>query len=144
MRIRTATRSDRYTICRLEMRCFHWSRAIAGLWQRVGNASTSAWIATDNDQPVAYLIAYPNKLDGESLPYIGGVGTLLEFRGKGIGRTLCEAMLEQHGAAWLHVRASNTPAIKMYESLGFDTLRTQTKFYGNGEDALIMIRRAKT
>lgn len=38
----------------------------------------------------------------------------------------------------LEVRASNEGAIKLYKHLGYDTIYTRSKYYKDGEDALIM------
>ncbi len=55
---------------------------------------------------------------------IANVAVAPEFRGRGIGRALVSACLEYaraHGAQWaaLQVRADNTPALRLYRSLGF-------------------------
>ncbi|WP_322797851.1 GNAT family N-acetyltransferase [Thermoflexus sp.] len=55
---------------------------------------------------------------------IANVAVAPGFRGRGIGRALVSACLEYaraHGARWaaLQVRADNTPALRLYRSLGF-------------------------
>ncbi len=52
-----------------------------------------------------------------------------DFRGKGIGRAICETLLEasrQRGAAfaYLQVVQGNRPAKKLYEALGFEDFYT--------------------
>lgn len=69
------------------------------------------------------------------------------YRGQGIGRALMEYMLKEapsHGIGdcTLEVRVSNTPAIKLYESLGFKGEGVRPHFYEKPvEDALIMWKR---
>lgn len=65
------------------------------------------------------------------------------FRGKGIGKALVERVLmdcRERGAAFvsLEVRASNTPAIHLYQQLGFKETGRRKRYYENGEDALLM------
>ena len=65
-------------------------------------------------------------------------------RRQGIARALIEELLERAGrdsAYTLEVRTSNTPAIALYESLGFRPAGTRPRYYADtGEDALIMWR----
>ncbi len=62
-----------------------------------------------------------------------------ECRGQGIGRRLVSFVQENASAAFLEVRAGNLAAIALYKSRGFETAGIRKKYYGDGEDALIMI-----
>ena len=70
-----------------------------------------------------------------------------KFRRRGIGRALMEYMLKEAEllgmeSATLEVRISNTPAIRLYESLGFQGEGVRPNFYEKPkEDALIMWKR---
>jgi len=72
------------------------------------------------------------------------------YRGRGIGRKmLTELMrmgLERGAFAYtLEVRVSNVPAIRLYESLGFESVGIRKNFYEKPvEDAMIMWRRWTT
>ncbi|VYU42455.1 ribosomal protein S18-alanine N-acetyltransferase [Metakosakonia massiliensis] len=65
---------------------------------------------------------------------------------QGLGRQLLEHLiqaLEERGVAtlWLEVRASNTAAIALYESLGFNEATIRRNYYPTAqgrEDAIIM------
>jgi [ribosomal protein S18]-alanine N-acetyltransferase len=61
---------------------------------------------------------------------------------RGIGRLLMDAIIEVAGEGanfTLEVRVSNTPAIALYESYGFESVGTRPRYYvDNGEDAMIM------
>lgn len=66
-----------------------------------------------------------------------------EYRRLGLARGLLTAMLEcGRGAGveavFLEVRASNQPALNLYESLGFEAASRRPDYYGDGEDALLM------
>jgi ribosomal protein S18 acetylase RimI-like enzyme len=56
--------------------------------------------------------------------YLAILATLPQVRGRGLGKALVREFMEkarQSGASYLHLYAveSNTPAMKLYESLGF-------------------------
>ena len=69
------------------------------------------------------------------------------FRRKGTGRRLMEYLLKKApscgiGDCTLEVRSGNSPAISLYESLGFRTEGIRQGFYAKPrEDALIMWKR---
>ena len=68
-----------------------------------------------------------------------------DFRKIGLGEMLmrdCLNFSTEHGLklAILEVRVSNTSAIKLYEKIGFKTLRIRKKYYSDtGEDAYVMM-----
>lgn len=69
-----------------------------------------------------------------------------DFQRRGIGRELLTfliAQLEEHGiqTLWLEVRASNRPAIALYEQLDFNEVSVRRNYYPTAdgkEDAIIM------
>lgn len=105
----------------------------------------------DHDQGV-FLVAL---VDGKVVGY-GGIWLLIDeahvttvalaesMRRLGIGRRLVIELLKvssERGmlCATLEVRASNAPAIALYESLGFKVTARRKKYYpDNKEDALVM------
>ena len=74
--------------------------------------------------------------------HIMNVATDPDVRRQGVARALIEGLLNQAGhdcAYTLEVRASNLPAIALYESFGFRSAGLRPRYYAdNGEDALIM------
>ncbi|MCL4505281.1 MAG: GNAT family N-acetyltransferase [Chloroflexi bacterium] len=122
----------------MESTCFGWMRNVFGLWARVGQSNTFTWVAGMNEVPVGYLIAYHHELDGRSVMYVGGVGTLPQYRKRGVGTHLMHAVFAEYPQVWLHVRAGNANAIALYQNLGMQQLRRLTNFYSNGDDAIIM------
>ncbi len=68
------------------------------------------------------------------------------FRGLGLSRKLLQRFLaraEKRGINlfYLEVRARNRVAQNLYFSLGFAPLKKKKKYYPDGEDALILVRR---
>ena len=95
-------------------------------------------------------------MEGEALAgYVGSQSVLGEsdmmnvavdpaFRRRGIARALVTSLVEELAKAGNHsltleVRASNTPAIGLYEKLGFRQIGRRKNYYRNPrEDALIL------
>ena len=75
--------------------------------------------------------------------HITNIAVKNEFRKQGLGTELVKALIEDaknNGitAMTLEVRASNEPAIKLYEKMGFASAGVRPKYYPDGEDAVIM------
>ena len=74
---------------------------------------------------------------------IGNIVTRKEYRGKGIASELFEALLTELKAQgikklFLEVEHDNTPAIGLYEKLGFSNYGYRRDYYGQGKDAVLM------
>mgnify|MGYP003421676732 CR=1 FL=1 len=74
--------------------------------------------------------------------YVTNVAVLPEYRRQGIAKMLIEKQLQNDMSfITLEVRESNLPAIKLYESCGFENVGIRPKFYTNPtENAIIMTR----
>jgi ribosomal-protein-alanine N-acetyltransferase len=76
--------------------------------------------------------------------HINNLAVLPEWRGRGYGRALLAAAVEdarRHGAvrALLEVRRSNVVAQRLYEQAGFDVVRVRHEYYTQPvEDALVL------
>jgi ribosomal protein S18 acetylase RimI-like enzyme len=61
------------------------------------------------------------------------------FRGKGVGRSYLHALMFSN-PSWremcLEVSVNNTPAIRLYKSLGFQEQKRLNEFYSDGSDAI--------
>lgn len=73
---------------------------------------------------------------------ITNVAVLPEYRRRGIARTLLTLLLDtcrSRGCerAFLEVAVTNTAALQLYRGMGFETVGTRKRFYGN-TDASIM------
>ncbi len=66
----------------------------------------------------------------------------VNYQGKGIGKKLIQYVLDNCNSdkLMLEVKANNTSAIKLYESMGFKQIHIRPNYYDNNIDALIMER----
>ncbi|KAF4588511.1 N-terminal acetyltransferase A complex catalytic subunit ard1 [Pleurotus pulmonarius] len=97
---------------------------------------------------VGYVLA---KIDDESVDkgevhgHVNSISVLRSYRRLGLAKKLMllsqEAMADVYkaSAVSLHVRKSNKAAIGLYrDTLGFEVVSVEQKYYGDGEDALNM------
>ena len=76
--------------------------------------------------------------------HINNLAVLKEFQGQGLGTALLQYVIDagaSRGAAraTLEVRRSNTPALRLYQRLGFEVAATRPNYYVSPpEDALIL------
>lgn len=136
--VRVAGLRDMRTLCRLEAHCFGVSRLFAGQWQRAGRPESKAWMAQVDDAAAGFLIAYPHRFNDVERSYIAALGVVKVHRRHGVGRALLSHAMAAFGAVWLHVRASNAPAIALYEAMGFTVVQHVGAYYRDGEGAYVM------
>jgi [ribosomal protein S18]-alanine N-acetyltransferase len=75
--------------------------------------------------------------------HISTIASHPDWRGCGLGQWLMVALMQaafERGAvrSTLEVRVSNTPAMKLYEKLGYEVTGQRRRYYRDGEDGLIM------
>ena len=127
-------------IAQLEKRCFsdHWSeKSIASELEN----PLSVWlVAVDGGQLIGYVGSQTVLGETDMM----NLAVAPEARRQGTGRALVLALVDaltEKGShsLMLEVRVSNTPAQKLYESLGFSQVGRRPKYYVNPrEDALIL------
>lgn len=74
---------------------------------------------------------------------IQNVATATAFRRQGVAARLLEQLFRQcreqgFESAWLEVRVGNQPAIALYQRFGFTVVGRRPRYYGDGEDAVVM------
>ncbi|MBD2260763.1 ribosomal protein S18-alanine N-acetyltransferase [Pseudanabaena sp. FACHB-2040] len=132
-------------------------RCLGGLWSENG-------YRREMDSPNSLFRVLstvdPAPSPGPSTPSIIGIGCLWAildeahitilgidplYQGQGLGQWLLLHLLQaahhqqlQH--ATLEVRASNTPAQKLYQKFGFQQVGCRRRYYSDGEDALLLWR----
>ena len=127
-------------IAQLEKRCFSdpWSeKSIASELEN----PLSVWlVAVDGGQIIGYVGSQTVLGETDMM----NLAVAPEARRQGTGRALVLALVDaltEKGShsLMLEVRVSNTPAQKLYESLGFSQVGRRPKYYVNPrEDALIL------
>ena len=94
--------------------------------------------ATRGGSPVGFVAG--DQPWGEQAAWIITLGVEPSHQRSGIGARLlaeCESRLDRP-VLRLMVRASNAPAIKLYEKLGYARVRREAGYYNDGEAGLLM------
>jgi [ribosomal protein S18]-alanine N-acetyltransferase len=114
-------------------------------WSRANLASSLAsnhqcWGLWSAPELLGYLVFSLNRYEAEILQFT----IARTHQGKGLGRWLLQSALDALSGVteqiFLEVRPSNTTAIGLYESLGFNQVGVRPHYYRNGqhsEDAWI-------
>jgi len=127
-------------VAELERQCFHdpWSeRSIAS---ELSNPLALWLVAVEGDTVVGYVGSQTVPPETDMM----NVAVNLERRREGIAERLIDALVTELKAIGstslaLEVRASNVPAIRLYEKLGFLEVGRRKNYYRNPrEDALIL------
>lgn len=97
------------------------------------------FVLTDNEVIAGYIVVwfYAGEL------HIGNVGIGSAFRRKGLGKELIRFILAhfpEAESAYLEVKKTNSPAIRLYEQFGFSALMERRAYYNDGSDALVMVK----
>lgn len=137
--VQPATWRDLSALRYLEQVCFPmdaWP-----LWDLIGVLTFPNVLrlkAVSDERMVGFIAADIRRDQG--LAWIATLGVLPEHRRQGIGAALlaaCEERLEV-SCIRLSVRASNQPAIHLYEHFGYQPYGTWPRYYNDGEDALVL------
>ena len=140
MIIETMKSSHVAQIAQLEKICFSdpWSeKSIASEL----NNGLAFWLTAMEGEQVAGYIGSQTVMDESDMM---NVAVHPDFRRKGIAEALVNALVEAlkskgSRCLTLEVRASNVPAITLYEKLGFSEIGRRKNYYRNPrEDALIL------
>lgn len=127
-------------IAALEQICFSDPWSEASVRYECSNPLSDWLVAVEDERVVGYV-------GSQSVPPEADVMNLAvapEYRRKGIGSALMQALTEllhTNGmeSLFLEVRASNDPAIALYQRFGFVQVGRRKKYYVNPtEDALIL------
>lgn len=138
--IRAATPADLATLQAIETTSFTQDRiSPRAMAHHLRSGSADVLIATLGSEPAGYaLLLYRST---STLARLYSIATLPVARGKGVGRRLMAA-LERSATKRgcdrlrLEVREKNTPAIALYESLGYRRIGRYEDYYQDGAPAL--------
>ncbi len=97
-----------------------------------------AWVARAADAVVGYLDV--RRISDEA--HVLAVGVDPAHRRRGVATRLLSAALADVQIVHLEVRVSNLPARRLYAVLGFEEVGVRSGYYADGEDAVLLTRRA--
>jgi len=142
MNIRNATIADISAIANIEKSCFSHPWSEQSIKDSFENNCNTFYIAEVESQIAGYIGLSVMADEG----YILNVAVMPENRKQGIGETLVNEVLafaKENNLAFvtLEVRASNIPAINLYNKLGFEKVGERKNYYSNPtENALLMTK----
>ena len=101
-------------------------------------SNSQIWVAEGGSDLLGYAVvrAFP---DGYEL---FNILVPKHARRRGVGTALMQA-IHTHAEGqtiWLEVRASNESAQRFYEGFGYEQIGVRTRYYRDGEDAVLMSR----
>jgi ribosomal-protein-alanine N-acetyltransferase len=139
--IRTMLEPDVSTVVAIERAAyqFPWSEGIFRDCLRVGYVCR---VACAGDEVVGYGVMSV----GAGEAHILNLCVNAHFRCRGVGKQLLKYLVERAraagmGEAFLEVRPSNTAAIRLYQSMGFEQVGIRRGYYqavGGREDAAVL------
>ena len=147
-RVRAADDADLVAIHRIERASFPqpWPYAAFERYLDEPGFLVAEREASDEGAAVAgYVVADAVPNHGSPLGHVKDIAVDPDHRREGIGSTLLRRALDVlaakgAGSVKLEVRATNERAIAMYRAFEFEHRRTIPNYYGDGEDALVMVR----
>ena len=140
MIIRKMKREDVPAIAELEKLCFSDPWSENSIASELDNP-LSYWLVAEDNGKIAGYVGSQSVLDAADMM---NLAVSPDYRQQGVGQALVNELvqhLQQENviALLLEVRVSNTPAISLYEKLGFVQVGRRPKYYHNPrEDALIL------
>ena len=116
-----------------------------------GGAWTREMLRAELENPITVSVC--ERVDGQLAAFAFGrvaadeaelfqIGTLPEYRGRGLAKSLLERLhvkMRENGAAvcFLEVRSRNAAAISLYEKSGYERISVRRDYYPD-DDALVM------
>ena len=142
--IRPAERADLLAVVRIENESFPQPWPYDAFDRFLGEPGFL--VAVEGETVAGYVVADVSRQFGRQLGHVKDIAVHPDHRDSGIGTALLTrvlAVLAGHGAdsVKLEVRRSNDGAKRLYRQFGFEPLRRIPGYYGNGEDAIVMLRK---
>ena len=137
---RTLLPEDAEGVARVERESFPtpWSRE--DFWHEASNDFACYIVALDDMEIIGFAGCWISFEEAQ----VTNIALTSAQRGRGLGKVLMAKLMRvaaERGAErmTLEVRPSNTPALRLYEGLGFAAIGVRKKYYqDNDEDAILM------
>ncbi len=140
LRITEGAPDDLPAVAALEQRSFSdpWPSSL--IRDHLSRPAPSSFLARDERGTVLGYALFAFAADEAE---VHSLGVDPEHRRQGIASALLNAVVEEAGRAgvrtvWLEVRRGNTVAIALYRGYGFEERGVRRRYYGNGEDAVVL------
>lgn len=142
--IRPAERADLLAVVRIENASFAQPWPYNAFERFLGEPGFL--VAEVAGEIAGYVVADVTQQIGRALGHVKDIAVHPDHRRAGVASTLLSrslGVLAAHGAETvkLEVRRSNDEAKRLYQGFGFDPLRRVPQYYGDGEAAIVMIRK---
>lgn len=132
---------DIAAVAELEKSCFRdpWS------YRMFADSFMSGRFKTVLCEENGKIVGYGGAIVGVGEADVANIAVDEAYRGKGIGRELVgrletALLTEGIGRIFLEVRVSNSAALALYLKCGFVGKTVRPRYYGDGEDAVIMVK----
>ena len=130
---------DVFQIAALEKECFSDPWSFQMLADTFFSEHTLSVAAAENGKIAGYAFAVLAEEEAD----LANIAVTKSFRHRGIAKELLSRLEAQVRAAggrkmFLEVRVSNAPAMALYLKTGYVGRYARPRYYGNGEDALVM------
>ena len=143
MKIRSALLTDLGHIFHMEKRIFNdsWSKEVIRQ-ELIREKNSLNLIAEMDGKIIGYFFAH--LVEDEA--HILNIAVDISHQHKGLGKQFLNNIMDkylQYGDVFLEVKRTNFPAINLYLNFGFEEIDIRKKYYSDGEDAVIMVKRVK-
>lgn len=140
IRFRELFPEDAEAVANIERESFPtpWSRE--DFWREASNDFACYIVALDNAEIIGFGGCWISFEEAQ----VTNIALTSVQRGRGLGKALMARLMRAAAARGaermtLEVRPSNTPALRLYEGLGFAAVGIRKKYYqDNDEDAILM------
>lgn len=139
IKIIKATKENTTDIALIEKNCFSIPWTEQSIADSISSDSAYFNIAYANGKPAGYMSMQVCCDEGD----IMRVAVLPDFRRLGIGKALLDECFSANklNAVFLDVRENNMPAIRLYESFGFEKIGLRKNYYANPTENAVMMKK---
>ncbi|MEG2117213.1 MAG: ribosomal protein S18-alanine N-acetyltransferase [Clostridia bacterium] len=136
------TFDDAEEISNLELKIFKDPWSLYAVADGISAPAFRGYSVKEQGKIIAYYSFYAIPPEA----HIANVAVVAENRGKGLADMMMQDLFERAKPLGideftLEVRPSNTKALNLYEKYGFKQEGLRKRYYGDGEDAIIMWKR---